>query len=93
MWHLIGIDEDGARHHCRACKTEEEANKYLTEARPSLERMKKPYEAVLARAYMEHLRIMEMPEDDRPLYYDYIGWKDQGFFIDHFIIEYKEGDY
>lgn len=92
MWHLVGIDEDGVRHHCRACKTKEEADKYLAEARPSLERVKKKYEKALARAYMEYLQIKDMPEDDKPLYYDYMGWKDQGFFIDHFELEYKEED-
>ena len=92
MWNLIGIDEDGERHRCRNCKTKEEAEKYLQEARPSLERMKKPYEKELSRAYMEYLQIKEMPDDDKPLYYDYMGWKMQGFFIKEFVLE-QEDDY
>ena len=27
MWHLIGIDEDGARHRCNVARTKEEAEK------------------------------------------------------------------
>jgi hypothetical protein len=28
-----------------------------------------------------------MPDDEKPLYYDYMGWKMQGFFIKEFRIE------
>jgi hypothetical protein len=54
--------------------------------------MKKPYEQALVRAYMEYLKIKDMPDDDKPLYYDYMGWKMQGFFIKEFVLE-QEDDY
>jgi hypothetical protein len=53
--------------------------------------MKKPYKEDLRNAYKEYLEIKEMPEDERPLHYEYLSWKMQGFFIDHFILEHKEG--
>lgn len=93
MWHLIGIDADGTRHHCNQCKTQEEALKLLEEAMPKLEKMKAPYIGDLVRASMERLEIQKLPKTKRPLYYDYLGWKEQGFFIERFEVEYKEGDY
>jgi hypothetical protein len=91
MWHLIGIDEDGARHHWNEAETKEEASALLENAMPSLERMKKPYKEDLRNAYKEYLEIKEMPEDERHLHYEYLSWEMQGFFIDHFILEHKEG--
>jgi hypothetical protein len=89
MWHLIGIDDDGARHHFNQCKTEEEAKALLAKAMPAHVKMIAPYVEAIERARQEELDGKNEGLD----YSDYMGWKAQGFYVDHFIIEYKEGDY
>lgn len=91
MWHLIGIDKDGARHHWNEAKTKEEAEILLEKAMPALNKARSNYISELIEAKDEHENIQRLPKEQRPLYYDYLGWKMQGFYIDHFILEYKEG--
>jgi hypothetical protein len=93
MWHLIGIDEDGTRHHCRQCASEEEIRQHLAEAPSKLQKMCEPYLEAMFSAELEWKDIQKLPKQFRPLTCEYQDFKDQGFFIDHFIIEYKEGDY
>lgn len=89
MWHLIGVDGDGTRHRCNQCRTEEEAKTMLAEAMPKLEKMKAPYIDSLIQAQKDEEEGL-----NEGLYYsDYMGWKEQGFFIVHFELEYREDDY
>lgn len=93
MWHLIGIDEDGTRHRCKVAKTKEEAEKMLVEAPQKLIKMREPYLEALFSAELEYKAIQKMPKQFRPLTSDYEYFKMQCFYIDHFELEYKEGDY
>lgn len=87
MWHLIGIDKDGARHHWNECATKQEADILLQNAMPALDKMKSQYIDALMLAEQEREEIEKMSAERRPDYYDYLGWKMQGFYVDHFIIE------
>jgi hypothetical protein len=89
MWHLIGIDDDGTRHHFNQCRTEEEANALLAKAPSAQAKMIAPYlEAI------EQARQYELEGKNEGLgYSDYMGWKEQGFYVDHFELEYREDDY
>lgn len=83
MWYLIGVDKDGKRHRWNDCQTEQEAKVLLEGAMPSLMKMREPYKEVLAQALED-----EKEGRNEGLYYsDYMGWKMQGFYVDHFIIE------
>ena len=93
MWHLIGIDEDGTCHRCKVAKTKEEAEKVLVEAPQKLIKMREPYLEALFSAELEYKAIQKMPKQFRPLTSDYEYFKMQCFYIDHFELEYKEGDY
>lgn len=93
MWHLIGIDEDGKRHRCNVAKTKEETDRLLAEAPSKLRKMCEPYFEAMFSAELEYRDIQKLPKQFRPLTCEYLDFKEQGFFIDHFIIEYKEDDY
>lgn len=87
VWRLIGIDDDGARHVCRICDTKDEAEKHLAEAPEKLKRMQAMYADSLIEANEERRLIQKLPKFKKPLYYDFMGWKMQGFFITRFVIE------
>jgi hypothetical protein len=55
--------------------------------------MCEPYLEAMFSAELEWKDIQKLPKQFRPLTCEYQDFKDQGFFIDHFIIEYREGDY
>jgi hypothetical protein len=47
---------------------------------------------------LQHIEAVEMAKQDEIegrnaglFYSDYMAWKMQGFYIDHFILEHKEG--
>ena len=89
MWHLIGIDDDGTRHHINQCETEEEAKELLAKAMPAQAKMIAPYIEAVERARQE-----ELDGKNEGLYYsDYMGWKMQGFYVERFELEYREDDY
>ena len=89
MWHLIGIDDDGTRHHFNQCRTEEEAQALLARAMPAQAKMIAPYVEAIERARQEELDGKNEGLD----YSDYMGWKMQGFYVERFELEYKEDDY
>lgn len=89
MWHLIGIDDDGTRHHFNQCKTEEEAQALLAKAMPAQAKMIAPYIEAIERARQDELDGKNEGLD----YSDYMGWKMQGFYVERFELEYKEDDY
>lgn len=89
MWHLIGIDDDGTRHHFNQCRTEEEANALLARAMPAQAKMIAPYVEAIERARREELDGKNEGLD----YSDYMGWKMQGFYVERFELEYREDDY
>lgn len=89
MWHLIGIDDDGTRHHFNQCRTEEEANALLAKAMSAQAKMIAPYIEAIERARQEEIEGKNEGLD----YSDYMGWKMQGFYVDHFELEYREDDY
>jgi hypothetical protein len=93
MWHLIGVDEDGTRHHCNQCATEEEANRLLSEAPEKHRKMCEPYLEALFSAELEYKAIQKMPKQFRPLTSDYEYFKMQCLYVDHFELEYREDDY
>ena len=87
MWHLIGVDEDGTRHHCRQCIDKDEIRQHLAEAPAKLRKMQEPYLGAMLSAKQEYENIKALPEQDRPLFYENQSFKDQGFFIKNFVIE------
>jgi hypothetical protein len=89
MWHLIGIDDDGARHHFNQCKTEEEAQALLAKAMPAQVKMIAPYVEAIEQARKDEADGKNVGLD----YSDYMGWKMQGFYVERFELEYREGDY
>lgn len=89
MWHLIGIDDDGTRHHFNQRKTEEEAKALLAKAMPAQVKMIAPYVEAIERARQEELDGKNEGLD----YSDYMGWKAQGFYVERFELEYREDDY
>ena len=89
MWHLIGIDDDGTRHHFNQYETEEEAKAMLAKAMPAQVRMITPYLDAIEQARKDEADGKNEGLD----YSDYMGWKAQGFYVDKFVLEYKEGDY
>ena len=89
MWHLIGIDDDGTCHHFNQCRTEEEANALLARAPSAQVKMITPYLEAIEQARQDELE----GKNEGLGYSDYMGWKEQGFYVDHFELEYKEGDY
>ena len=89
MWHLIGIDDDGTRHHFNQFKTEEEAKAMLAKAMPAQVRMITPYLEAIEQARQDEAEGKNEGLD----YSDYMGWKMQGFYVDKFVLEYREGDY
>jgi hypothetical protein len=87
MWHIIGIDEDGARHHWNEAETKEQAEELLAKVKVAHNKM-----------VLQHIEAVEIARQDEIegrnaglFYSDYMAWKMQGFYIDHFILEYKEG--
>ncbi len=89
MWHLIGIDDDGTRHHFNQCKTEEEAQALLAKAMSAQAKMIAPYIEAIERARQEEIEGNNEGLD----YSDYMGWKMQGFYVERFELEYREDDY
>lgn len=89
MWHLIGVDGDGTRHHFNQCRTEEEANALLAKAPSAQAKMIAPYIEAIERARQEEIEGKNEGLD----YSDYIGWKMQGFYVEKFDLEYREDDY
>lgn len=87
MWQVIGIDEDGVRHICRRCATKEEAEQGIIKSQEGLKKIQATYADSLMKAIAEYREIKKMPLRKRPKYYDYMGWKMQGFFIKEFRIE------
>ena len=93
MWHLIGVDEDGKRHHCNQCATKEEAEKLLAEAPEKHRKMCEPYLEAMYSAELEYKAMQKLPKAYRPLTSEYEYFKMQGFFMERFELEYREGDY
>ena len=87
MWQVVGLDEDGTRHICRRCATKEEAEQGVIKSQKGLKRIQATYADSLMRAVAEYREIKKMTPRKRPKYYDYMGWKMQGFFIKEFRIE------
>jgi hypothetical protein len=87
MWQVVGLDEDGTRHICRRCATKEEAEQGVIKSQEGLKRIQATYADSLMRAVEEYREIKKMTPRKRPKYYDYMGWKMQGFFIKEFRIE------
>lgn len=91
MWNVVGIDADGTRHICHRCESEEMARDRLKKAKDGLKRMRAIYAGSLGRAVSEYRDMMRKPARQRPKYYDYWGWKAQGFFIKKLIVEEVTG--
>lgn len=87
MWQVVGIDRDGERHVWTICDNEETAKQKAELAKAGLKRMQSGYADSLIKAVKEYREIKRMLLRKRPKYYDYMGWKMQGFFIKEFRIE------
>ena len=84
MWVLVGVDSDGAKHRWNDYASESEAQENIAVAMTRLEEMRAPYIDSLKQAEKEY-KVMD--KEQRFMYSDYLGWKMQGFYVDHFIIE------
>lgn len=92
MWHLIGIDKDGKRHHCNQYSMQEDADKALADADRIQNRMVEAYLASIFKAELEYKQLQNMPKSIRPLLNEYNLFKSMGFLIDKFVLEYREDD-
>jgi hypothetical protein len=86
MWYLIGIDDDGEQHRFNQCQTKEEAQALLVKAMPAQAKMIEPYIEAVEQARQDEIEGINAGLE----YSDYIGWKMQGFYVDHFEIEERD---
>lgn len=92
MWQVLGIDEDGVKHVCHRCDNEEQAWQKMEQSKAGLKRMQAAYADSLIKAVSEYREIKKMTPRKRPKYYDYMGWKAQGFFIKRFEIAEEKAE-
>jgi hypothetical protein len=86
MWYLIGVDDDGEQHRFNQCQTKEEAQALLVKAMPAQAKMIEPYIEAVEQARQDEIEGINTGLE----YSDYIGWKMQGFYVDHFEIEERD---
>jgi hypothetical protein len=87
MWVLVGVDSDGAKHRWNDYTSKSEAQENIAVAMTRLEEMRAPYIDSLKQAEKEY-KVMD--KEQRFMYSDYLGWKMQGFYVDHFVIEERD---
>lgn len=92
MWAVIGVDADGAEHVWTMCQNKQSAEEKLQTIIDGYDDFRAPYINALAKAEKEEQELSKavetgvLKEDKRPLYTDYMGWKDQGFYVKKFVI-------
>lgn len=92
MWVVVGIDDDSVEHVWAICQDECSAKEKRDSIASGYVDFRAPYIDALAKAEKEEQKINKavklglIKESKEPPYTDYMGWKDQGFYVKEFVI-------